>query len=143
PFARVGGKAVVTRASTGWRLSLRSLNPAHRECFFGVRERNRTGYLAWQRMGERPALAAGREAESDGRGRADDRYGLRVLGHLPQLGRVEQVAPGFGQAVVVVHVSGRVDNRMLKYCRAPDPLSCILGSLSVQPRQENHRADRA
>src|SRR5262249_51769096 len=104
---------------------------------------DRAGYLARQRMGERPVLATGWEAELDGRSRADDRDGLCMLGNLPQFGRVEQVAPGLGQTFVIEHVPRRVDDRVLKDSRAPDPLSRILGCFRVQPGQEDQRADRA
>jgi hypothetical protein len=93
-------------------------------------------------VSERPDLGATWKAEPDRRRASDDRHRLSVFRHLPQLRRVEQVTPGLGQAVLVVHVARRVDDRMLKDCSATDPLCRVLRRFSIQPRQEDHRADR-
>ena len=45
-------------------------------------------------MGERPVLAAGREAKLDGRGRADDRHGLFVVNVDPDGPARGRLQPG-------------------------------------------------
>src|SRR5262249_32914147 len=118
--------------------SRRPFGAAHRECLLGICERDRAGYLARQRMGERPVLAAWREAELDRRGRGYERHGLWMLRDLAQFCPGQPIAPRLRQTFVIEDVASRVDYRVLKDGRTPDPLCRILGRFRVQPGQEDH-----